>query len=440
MAEKRTKNKARRDNLLTLIASVLVAIAAWLVLSLTAFSDLSVTLRDVPIDFSLEGTYADLLGLSVVDNDISAVNVSFVGQRDSVGNYTADDIKVTLDLNNVRTSGTYDIPLVVTSVNGDQLDNIEIGPQRTVHIEFDRYDKRTLSVADGTLTLDLSNISAAPGYVIDEEEVEITPSEIVISGPQDYIDQVTSCVISFDSGRTLSESANISTPSFKLYSNNAVFENPKVSAEEDSFGVYIPVYLTKRLPLDITITTYSDNVDVSSIPYTLSEDSILVRSQNAGIDRIDNIGLGYVDVRNIRPGTVQTFWIPLNSYYENISGIDKVSVNFDLEGYAEKNLTLTNSQIFAINGSSDYKVTVETNRISVTVVGPEEVLDAIDPLNFVAEIDLIDYNLEDLAAGQERLMNLSIYAPGYSNVWAIGSYQAFVRITPAEQTDAQTEE
>lgn len=436
MAGRRTKNKSRRGNFLTLILSVIIAMVAWLILSVTAFSDVTVTLRDVEIDFSLDGSYADLLGLSIVERDIDTVNVSFVGQRDSVGNYTNDDIRVSLDLNNVRTSGTYDIPLVVTSVNGDQINNIEIGPQKTVHIEFDVYSTKTLSVADNTLVFDMSNVSAYEGYVIDPSEIVLNPAEVTISGPSDYISQVTSAVVSFDTAYKLNQSQNKSTSVITLYSDQAVFENPRVTVDSNLFNVYIPVYLTKKLPLTLTIQSYTDKIDVSTIPYTLSDDSITVRSQNSDLNRISNISLGVMELRNIRPGTVGFFTIQQNSNYENISGIIGVQAQFNLEGYAEKDITLNNSQIHMINTMSEFNVTVETDRLNVKVVGPEEVLDQLDSMSFVAEIDLMEYAI----APGGRFFTATIYAPGYNNVWALGQNTVFANVEEVPESEEVNDE
>lgn len=437
MAERKTKSSVRRQNFLTMLLSVVIAVLAWLVLSMTFFSDIQKTLRDVPIDFSLEGSYADILGLTVVKSDIESVNVSFEGQRGSVGNYNADDIRVSLDLNNVRASGAYDIPLVVESVNGDQITNIEIGPQKTVHIEFDRIATRTLSVESGTLMADMSNINAVEGYIIADEEIQISPSHISISGPQDIIDQITSCVISFSDAKRLISTAQLKTNSINMYSGNMIFQNPGVSIDTDEFEVIVPVYISKEMPLTLTIQNYTDNIDTSDIEYTMSEKTVLIRSQNTDINNMESISVGYVDIRNIRPGYISYYNVPVSSYYENISGVESVRVQFDLPGYAEKNITLNNSQIHTINGSSDYNVIIETDRINVTVVGPEDVLDTLDSSNFVAEINLMDYNL---SVGQ-RFFSVTIYAPGYRNVWALGvSNQVLASIEAADVGDEHSEE
>lgn len=436
MAEKRVSNKKRRANIILAALSVLLAMVLWLVLSITALSEIQVTVRDVPIDFSLENSYADLNGLSVISQDLENVSVSFTGQRDRIGNYSADDIRVSLDLNTVRASGSYDLPLVVTSVHGDQIENIEIAPKKTVHVEFDRYGFKTLTVDSTTLKLDMSNITAAAGYVIDEEEIVISPSQVTISGPQDIIDHVTSCVISFDGSMRLSESLNSSTQAVTLYSGNDVFENPGVMLETERFDVYIPVYVTKTLPLDVSIQSYSDEIDISTIPYTFSQDSILVRSENsAKIEDVENITLGIIPLREIRPGYVTSFTIARSSYYENISGVEEIDVIFDLENYAERTMTITNSQIHLVNPSSAFNVITETDRLNITLVGPAEVIYQIDPSNIVAQINLLDY---DLATGP-RFFNATVYVPGYPNVWCYGEAKVFAQVEPVEQTEPTEE-
>lgn len=431
MAEKRVKNKKRRANIGLAVLSIILAMALWLILSVTTLSEIQVTLRDVPIDFSLENSYAELNGLSVISRDLENISVSFTGQRDRIGNYTADDIRVSLDLNTVRTSGSYDLPLIVESVNGDQIENIEIAPRRTVHVEFDRFNYKTLTVDNGSLRLDLSNIRAAEGYVIDEEEIAITPSEVILYGPQDYLDQVTSCVISFVNEMRLSESINASTTNIKLYSNNAVFDNPRVSLESDLFNVLIPVYRTKSVPLKVAIQSYSDEIDVSGIEYTLSTDSILVRSQTIDPDTLEDITIGTISLRDIRPGFVETLTIGRDSHYDNISGIDEVEVRFDLDGYIEKTLTLTNSQILQINRSSEYNVIIETDRMQVTLVGPAEELEALDASSVVAQINLLDYTLYT----GPRFFNTTVYVPGHPDIWSVGIAQVYAQVEPVQQED-----
>lgn len=432
MAEAKARNKRRRSNFILMMVSAFLAIVAWVILSITNFSEAQVVLHDVPIDFSLEGSYANLASLDVISSDIDSVSVSFDGLRYLLSDYDNSDVHVGLDLNNVRASGSYDIPLVVTS-SRDDVKNIQVAPE-TVHIDFDRLATKTLSVDANSLIVNLSNISAATGYVIDPNEVVITPASVTISGPQDYIDQVTSCELSFSSAKSLSNTDNLTPDVVKLYNGNAVFDNPRVSLDTSNFNVYVPAYITKTLKLEVGLMGYTDQIDTSLIKYTLSTDSITVRSQNSNIENIESINLGYIDIAKIVPGYVQSFQIPQSSYYTNISGIDTVNVSFDLEGYSTSMFTLSNSQIHLINKPAGYDVTVETDRITVTVVGPSEVLDALDSTNFVAQIDLLSYEVSALT----RFLTAYVYAPDHPDVWATGTPQVYASYEPI-RTDTDDE-
>ncbi len=425
MAEKRKKLKLNRSNIILAAVSAILSILLWVVLSITVYTDVDVSLYDVDIDFNLEGSYANLAGLSVINADTKTVNVSFTGRRDSYNDYSNDDVRIRLNLDNVKASGSYDIPLIAENASGERIADAVLYPE-SVHIVFDRMITKTLSYEDGTLTVDLSGIHAASGHAVDPDGIVVTPSKITISGPADYIEQVTTCELDFEEDVNLRATVNLTPSSVKLYNGNAVFEHPDVSMNTDTFNVYIPVYTTKELPLTVIINGYTDQFDVSTIKYTLSTESIMVRSEDDSIEKLSEINLGYIDVRDIYPGYFTTFDIPLSSHYTNISGIDTVQVSFDLEGYAEKRISLTNSQIYALNAPAGFNVTVEQDIVRATVVGPADVLENLDSSNFVAQINLMDY---ELSTGP-RFLTAYIYAPNYPNVWARDYTQVYVSSEP----------
>lgn len=427
MAEgKKKKISFASANIPLAVLSAVLALVLWIILSMTAFPEMSVFLYDVPIDFSLDGSYAQMAGLSVIQKDLEQVNLTFTGRRDTVSGYTNDDIHIRLNLDAVRSSGAYTVPLIVESKHGDILDNVSVVPD-SAHISFDKLSTKTLSVADGTLIADVDNISAETGYLIDPSEVTITPSEITISGPQDYIDQVTSCVLSFELPLSLKSTRTLSPSGYALYNGVNVFENPFVSMSTENFSVKVPVYMTKNLPLNVVLTNYTSMIDETTIPYTLSTESIKVRSEDRSLENLKEITLGFIDIRDIEPGYVKSFEITQNTHYTNISGINQVNVNFDLEGYTEKSITLTNSQIHLINAPANYDIVIEQDKLRVMVVGPEEILENLDSSNFVGQVDLMDYEMRSGI----RFLSVTIYAPGYPEVWAVGrNNQVFTSFEP----------
>lgn len=435
MAEraKKTDKPLAENNLFMLIISVVSAFILWIVLSLTAFPETTVVLREVPIDYSLDGSYADVTGISVLDMSDTTANVRINGQRYLIGDYSNDDIHIGINLDTVRAPGVYDLPLVVTSTNGDAIDVDTIEPS-TVKVEFDYMITKSFSVADGTLTADISNISAADGYIVDPAEVIIEPSVVEIYGPRDYVNQVTSCEVKVQSGATVMTTLQTSNTSVTLYNGENIVNDSKISVQsENGFALTIPVYMRKDMKLDVEIQTYFDQFDISSLKYTINPSEITVRSQSDRISNIDEITLGYVDLRSldIRSNII----LPINNtdYYTNISGYDTATVTFDFENYSTKTLTINNSQIYPINVPNGYQVDVETDRINnIKVIGPSEIIEQIDSKDLIAQIDMLDYNITE----GFRMYTVTVYLPMYNNCWCCGTYQVACNVQQVD--DNQT--
>lgn len=441
MAEKIKRLKKlsiKNSKFANIVFSVVLAVVVWFVLMLTAFPETSVVVKDVPVDYSLDGSYADVAGLSIVSRGDATVNVKLSGLRYVIGDYTAEDLKVSLNLDAVRASGSYELALNVSSVDGDEFTIDEIGPE-TVHVEFDYLISKTFSVADGTLAADLSNVKADIGYILDADEVTITPSEVTISGPKDYVDQVTSCVISFDEEQVFSRSTNSSDTTAVLYSSGAVFENPKVTLNTDTFNVLVPVYMKKVINLDVEVQPSFDGFDLSSLKYTINPPGITVRTQDASVANLSEIFLGYIDLRQVGLDSAFDFPIPESDRYTIISGVETARVTFDLEGYSSKVIAVPNSQIYVINAPDNYRCVVEQERIkNITVVGPEEIISRIDASDVVAQIDLLDYSVVE----GDQFLTATIYLPNYNNVWCMGIHKVYCNISeivpePAAETQGE---
>ncbi len=430
--ENAKKTKGLSSNFSLLILSLLAAIVIWVILNMTAFPEMSTTIRNVPIDYSMSGTYADVAGLSLIGDVPETVNVKITGLRYDIAEYTAADLKVTPNFDPVRTSGIYELTLDVVSVHGDKIvvDQKEPG---SVHVEFDYMISKTFSVEDGTLVADISNIYAESGYILATEEITISPEQVTISGPKDYVDSVTSCKVVLNEGAGLSESYSTGNTTLKLYSGDAVYESEKVTVDNDSMNVKIPVYIKKLLNLSVEIRLPFDGFDVSSLKYSISPSGVIVRSQNPALNNISQINLGYVELREVDLASgIMTFEIK-DSYYTNISGTNQATVTFDFSDYATKKLQIPSNQIFFLNVPEGFRVIPQSNQISnIEIIGPAEIINSIDASDVIAEIDLIN---QSPIAGSS-IINATVYLPKYNNCWAVGIYQVPYHLEPVVEEAA----
>lgn len=440
MAEKSKKRNStvNKGSIITFAVSAIIAIVIWLILSFTAFPEITVSLKDVPIDYSISNSYADNLGWSIISHSDETANVRISGLRYQIGEYTSDDIHIGLNLDSVRAPGKYDLALVVTSVNGDEIE-AEIEP-KTVNVEFDKMATKILSVEDGTLTADISNLTAADGYMIDSSEITIEPSVVELSGPQDYIEQITSCSVKLNSGSTARSSIKTDKTSFSIYSGTNVMTSDRIVSSVPNFTLEVPIYMVKELPLSIDIAPYFDSFDLSSLDGAakIEPESIVVKSQNDKIKDLEKLTLdgGSISLKDITVGAVFSRTINDKSYMTNISGYDQALISFDLDGYSTREFSINNSQIYVINCPSDYQVSVETDKIrSIIVVGPEEVLDEIESTDIIAQLDYFENNF----ANGLNIREVNIYLPQYDNCWVYGHHQITLTVEKVQQSTDENE-
>lgn len=421
---------------LNMLISAVLAFLTWLTLSVTAFPETSVAIKNVQIDYSLEGSYVDVAGISILSKSDETANLKIKGLRYIIGEYNADDVSISVNLDTVRAPGTYELPLVVKSNNGDEITVEEIVPS-TVKIEFDYIVSREFSVENGMLISDISSLSAAPGYAIDSSSVQISPNSITIRGPKDHVDQITHCVARYNAGATVMSSIKNGAAELVLYSGENIFNSDKITISDSKLALDVPVYLHKDLDLNVSIKSYLDGFDISSLTYTIEPETIAVRSQSAKLGDYNSIHLGYIDLEDIIKGTTISLSIPQNDIYENVSGYEYATVTFKLEGYTTKDVTIKNSQIYVVNVPQGYNINVIQGQISnITLVGPADVLESIEAGDVVAQIDFMNVAIPD---SSYAMLNTKVYVPGYNNVWAYyyKPYQAYCEIQKV--TDQVTE-
>lgn len=416
----------KNGNLILLIVSAFLAFLLWITLSMTVFPETTVYLKNVPIDFSLEQSYvADIAGLSIMSKSHETVNLSIKGLRYKIGDYSADDVHVGINLDNVKAPGTYDLSLVVTSVAGDDIQVVH--EPLTVKVEFDNMISKVFSVEDGTLVADVSKISAAEGYLLDDNDVTITPSSVELYGPKDYIDKITYCSVVANSPATVKQSVTTSNTSLVMYNESNEFYSEKITADTDKFQLEVPVSINKDLKIDIGFRPYYTGFDFDSLTgkYTIEPGSITVKSQDDRILGIDSIPVGDIDIRTVTVGTVFSGKIPASPYYTNVSGIENVFVSFDLEGYSTKNMSLSIDRVKILYPPVGYKVEIITDIIKdVAIVGPSEIIENISSLDVVAELDFMNYG----TISGNRYATVNIRLPDYNQCWAFGEYRIIINV------------
>ena len=125
-----------------IIYSVLIAIIAWFIISITVYPTTPKTLSNIPVEVDITGTSAEENGLSVISYETKKVTVTIQGNRSSIGSLSADDLVASAVVENVTSAGEKYLKINVISKKSDvKFDVTSVSPS-TMAVMFDKIDTR----------------------------------------------------------------------------------------------------------------------------------------------------------------------------------------------------------------------------------------------------------------------------------------------------------
>ncbi|MFA5658251.1 MAG: hypothetical protein WC900_03115 [Oscillospiraceae bacterium] len=412
------KNKS--SDFILRIYAVILAVLIWFILSITLYPETTKTINNIPVTIDVSGTSAETNKLSPVNFGELSVDVRIKGKRIEIGNYSKDDLIAEVSVTGVTTSGEYPLSINVYPKNGKSCEILSISPS-TVNVKFDSIIEKEFIV-----TPSAENVKAAIGYI--RQPLVCSPSTIKIKGPKSDVERIDKVVARTDTVNVVSEPQSIQSDEFVLYDGYTVLDKTPFTFSQENFSIDIPIYMKKTLPFKIEIQNYPRNFDLLSLSYSLSNGTIDVSAPKSILEDRDEYHLGYIDISKIDLNNF-TFDFPIDPEdegYNNLSGINTVTVTFDTDGLASKNVSILNSQIHVINAPSRYDVKVLSTGISnIKIIGPEEIISELTSADIIAEIDFLSVDINESTYS----VPVKIYSPEYNTVWSFDSYNVAVNVT-----------
>ena len=139
--------------------------------------------------------------------------------------------------------------------------------------------------------------------------------------------------------------------------------------------------------------------------------------------------LGNLDFSKLKNESYNlTFDIPVSSGCKVISGESSSKVSIDLSDYSRTTLTC---KVTGNIDSSAYTTEFATNNVTITLYGPEELIDEITDSDVTA-IANFDDMLDDVTGTNAVSLSVPIdisLASDYQECWVFGSYTANVNVS-----------
>ena len=390
---------------------LLIAFVIWLYVMQTDNPEHQETFYSIDVVLTNTAILEGSSGLSVYSGYGNVVDVTVIGQRSIVSKLTADDIRVTADVSDIKEAGSFAVPLTVNLPSGISLVSTS---QNTVQIYCDEKASKVIGVRAR-----ISQFTMASHLEMGELEPEY--ETVVVTGPKETLDEIDYAQITLELG---SVSASM-TATGKLYlidKTGARMENPYLKLSRSEVTVQIPVYTYKTLPLTAAYKYgyfNSDNVRVTIVPATLR-----VRGDPAVIDRLSELVVTTIDEKKISGEITQLVPLYLDDGIYAADGTENVTLTVTPIGTATSIFTITDIDV---TGAVDISYQILDTSLSVTVRGTLEQLSRLRATDFSAVIDLSGYSADSTGVTREPAVIRidSVYADG---VYEIGEYTVQVKL------------
>lgn len=418
---KRKTRQTFSNELSIALISIILAIIAWFVISMTVYPSTPKTITDIPL--ITEFTSESESGLTLISCDVKNVDIQIVGNRSQVGNLDNENITARIVTDNITTSGTKKVSIKIESKNDNiEFEIKEIEPSYATII-VDKIETREFPISP-----EIPNITFADGKTIDRDDFSCEPSVIMITGPTAQLDKIAKCTAVSNKTAVLDTTYNLQSEEIKLYTEDgSLIDAKELSVNTSNITINIPVLTQKTVDLSFSIVNAPPNFDKDFLKFSMSAEDITLASAISSATFPESFEMGQIILNNIDVDYSTTFTVDTKDYI-NLSNLEAVTVTLENDNLAKKEIVINDFSVS--NASANYDYNIITNSITVTIIGEAEAIEDITAKDLVADINL----LNEAGTSDSFKHDLTISCPNNNRVWALGTYKVTVNRTPKTTT------
>lgn len=408
-----------KKNYKTLILAFIIACGLWVVISVLTFDTITNKINN--IDVITEPTaFMTQNNLRITNELDEKVSIVIEGKRYDISDLSADDFTAEVDLSSVRGAGVYSLPLKVTSKSSRELLITSTQPE-LVNVTLDEIISKEFRI-QGT-----ADISLPPEYYLGE--ITASPASITLTGSASVIGKITSVEAQSTRHGNISESLQTGSDIIVHSTGGVISEG--LTFSDDIVTVNIPIYKQKELPLKFTITNAPQNFDLDSLKYTINPQKITIASPDDTIDNISELDIGNIDLSDITLNNKTNILpIALPEGYKNLSGNNSALIEWAVEDYGKLDFSIPRDNIQINNKPNNFDISLITNQLKVSVIGPSERISEIKAADLTATANLLGAQLHE--GTQDVTVSVQIKGT-QQTCWVTGDYT--VTITAQSRED-----
>lgn len=409
----------KNNRLASILLSVFVAFGLWLYVINNVSTQQERTYRNVQVMLEGESVLRERNLMIISDTDL-AVQVDLKGSRTDLNNLNSSNLTLTANLDGIYDPGEYQLGYTVNTPG-----NVPAGAVTVMNKQPSTVTVVVAQRISRSIPVKLEFIGeAAEGFIADKPQAELDHQEVTITGPREVVEQIDHAHILVDCTdrtETITESHR-----FELRDRN---DNPvdaaMITTNIEQIRVKVPVFLTKRIPLVLTVNPGGGATEDTS-QIRIDPAYIDVSGGEKALENLEELIIGTLNLGEIPVDTEKTFEIKLPDGVTNLSNITAAVVTVSFPDLATREFTVTD--IKTRNVPAGMVADLLTKQLTVTVRGPKALIGKMEDADVIVQIDLT--GVEGSVAAEAKIT----FPAEFEGVGAVGKYSVNVKVEPKPDT------
>lgn len=369
-----------KQQIMAITASIFIAFILWLYVMGEKNPVLVRTIEDIPVTLYNTENIARS-NLVMLPEQTFTINLTIKGRALDVFKVTKDDFKVEADMGGYLKRGDNNIPVEIRrKPKGIEVVSEGIFPY--IRVKLDNLVAKAFPVN--------INVTGIPKQGYDNLEPVVKPSEILVVGPEEYINKVNYVEGQVDITGAFSDISNSIV--VKPYDRERK-QVLNVETDPRYVNVFVSIKSAKQVPIKVvTKNSLPKGKTIKSI--NLTEPNIYILGDSNVLNNIKQIETKPIDLQNIYQTTsIQVeLNIPKGVYLKNKE--NSILVELSVENIIQKEIKLP---VSIQNQNGEYIYSPSSQEVNLIIRGSESQVNQIDLNQFMAVLDVSELSEGEFA-------------------------------------------
>ena len=419
------KPRFNRSKVVRIVISILVAIAMWLYVDLERAPERTMTIRDIPVEFSGENTTLADKNLMLLSGYDTTIDLKIRGPKRELVKMNRDNVRVIASTSSIDSVGVHQLDWTVSFPDGVVRTNVSVEKASLSQITVTVGELYTKEVPVECHVVG----EVAEGYFTGD--VVLDPEVLTLRAQRDDLLNVSCAKLTVDiSGATRSVVQTVDVQLYD-YDGNPV-ENSNIRTNTSLIQAKVPVLTTREVELAVEFSGVP-GAAMNSIKCDITPKTVRLNGEADGLDSIDKLVLATLHVDDLELHQQNSYVVTPPDGTWLVNGNEVATADITLEGIEEKSLTATSIEFDKLP-SGLYAIAPDGG-LTVRLWGLSEEIEAVTAENLRVIADM------SAVTGQGTVtVPVTVTISGFNDVTVRGTYELTVTVTDVAPTVPETAE